>query len=94
MTTFIPDSRDQAFLPLPDARDWLGADDVAHAALEAVERVLLGVFAARPISGSKAYEHPRLIPALLISAYANSIFSSRRIKRATHRDIGVRLWSH
>ena len=28
--------------------------------------------------------------ALLIYSYANGIFSSRRIERATHRDIGVR----
>ena len=29
--------------------------------------------------------------ALLIYCYANGIFSSRRIERATHRDIGVRF---
>jgi hypothetical protein len=28
--------------------------------------------------------------ALLIYSYANGIFSSRRIERATYRDIGVR----
>jgi transposase len=31
--------------------------------------------------------------ALLIYCYANGIFSSRRIERATHRDIGVRYGS-
>jgi hypothetical protein len=29
--------------------------------------------------------------ALLIYCYANGIFSSRRIERATHRDLGVRF---
>ena len=29
--------------------------------------------------------------ALVIYCYANGIFSSRRIERATHRDIGVRF---
>ena len=31
------------------------------------------------------------MPALLIYCYANGLFSSRRIERATHRDIGVRF---
>jgi transposase len=56
----------------------------------AVERVPLGAFAVRPVSGGKAQYHPRLMLALLIYSYANGIFSSRRIERATHRDIGVR----
>ena len=29
--------------------------------------------------------------ALLVYAYANGLFSSRRIERATHRDLGVRF---
>jgi len=90
MTTFIAVSRDQAFLLPPDAKDWLPADDVAHFVLEAVERVPLSAFAARAICGGKAQYHPRLMLALLIYSYANGIFSSRRIERATHRDIGVR----
>ena len=32
-----------------------------------------------------------MLSALLIYCYANGIFSSRRIERATHRDIGVRF---
>jgi transposase len=90
MTGFIPFSRDQAFLLPPDARDWLPADDVAHFVVAAVDRVPLGAFAVRPIPGGKAQYHPRLMLALLIYSYANGIFSSRRIERATYRDIGVR----
>jgi transposase len=90
MTGFIPFSRDQAFLLPPDAKDWLPADDVAHFVVAAVERVPLGAFAVRPIPGGKAQYHPRLLLALLIYAYANGIFSSRRIERATYRDLGVR----
>jgi transposase len=82
MTTFIPFSRDQAFLLPPDAKDWLPADDVAHFVVAAVERVPLGAFAVRPIPGGKAQYHPRLMLAVLIYAYANGIFSSRRANRA------------
>jgi transposase len=42
-------------------------------------------------SGGKPQYHPRLMLALLIYCYANGIFSSRRIERATHRDVGVRF---
>ena len=90
MTQFIPFSRDQAFLLPPDAKDWLPSDDVAHFVVAAVDRVPLGAFAVRPIPGGRAQYHPRLLLALLIYAYANGIFSSRRIERATHRDLGVR----
>ena len=41
-------------------------------------------------TGSAQY-HSRMILALLIYCYANGIFSSRRIERSTHRDIGVRF---
>ena len=34
--------------------------------------------------------HPRMMLALLVYGYANGIFGSRRIERATYRDIGVR----
>ena len=90
MTGFIPFSREQAFLLPPDAKDWLPADDVAHFVVAAVDRVPLGAFAVRPIPGGKAQYHPRLLLVLLIYCYANGIFSSRRIERATHRDLGVR----
>jgi transposase len=90
MTGFIPFSRDQAFLLPPDVKDWLPADDVAHFVVAAVDRVPLGAFAVRPIPGGKAQYHPRLLLALLIDCYANGLFCSRRIERATHRDLGVR----
>jgi transposase len=90
MTGFVPFSRDQAFLLPPDAKDWLPADDVAHFVVAAVDRVPLGAFAVRPVPGGKAQYHPRLLLALLIYCYANGIFSSRRIERAAHRDLGVR----
>ena len=40
-------------------------------------------------TGSAQY-HPRMMLALLIYCYAHGVFSSRRIERATHRDVGVR----
>jgi transposase len=91
MATFIPFDRTQAFLLPPDLKDWLPQDDLAHFIVAAVERVPLHAFKVNKQAGGKPQYHPQLMLALLIYSYANGIFSSRRIERATHRDIGVRF---
>ena len=91
MTTYVPFDRDQAFLLPPDLKDWLPADDIAHLIVAAVDRVRLGEFVTNRQAGGKPQYHPRLMLALLIYCYANGVFSSRRIERATWRDIGVRF---
>lgn len=90
MTLFIPFNRDQSFLLPPDLNDWLPEDALAHFIVAAVDRVPIGAFAVKAQAGGKPQYHPRLMLALLIYAYANGLFSSRRIERATHRDLGVR----
>lgn len=75
----------------PDLREWVPEDDLAHFIIEAVERVGLGAFKVNWAGTGKAQYHPRLMLALLIYCYANGIFSSRRIERATHRDVAVRF---
>ena len=87
----MPFDRDQAFLLPPDLKDWLPEDDIAHFIVAAVERVRLGAFRSNPQAGGKPQYHPRLMLALLVYSYANGVFSSRRIERATYRDIGVRF---
>ena len=91
MTTYIPFDRDQPFLLPPDLKDWLPEDDIAHFIVAAAERVRLGAFRTNPQSGGKPQYHPRLMLALLVYCYANGVFSSRRVERATHRDIGARF---
>ena len=91
MSTFIPFSRDQAFLLPPDLKAWLPEDDLAHFVVAAVDRVPLGAFDVAGRAGGKPQYHPRLMLALLIYSYANGIFASRRIERATFRDIAVRF---
>ena len=91
MTTYAPFDRDQRFLLPPDLTDWLPEDDIAHFIVAAAERVRLGAFRTNPQAGGKPQYHPRLMLALLIYCYANGVFSSRRIERATYRDIGARF---
>ena len=91
MSKFVDCEREQAFLLPPDLRDWIPADDLAHFVIEAVERVEMNAFKVNHRGTGSAQYHPRMMLALLIYCYANGIFSSRRIERATHRDIGVRF---
>ena len=91
MSNFVDCDRAQAFLLPPDLRDWIPEDDLAHFVIEAVERVEMSVFKVNHRGTGSAQYHPRMMLALLIYSYANGIFSSRRIERSTHRDIGVRF---
>jgi transposase len=91
MANFVPCDRAQAFLLPPDLKDWLPDDDLAHFIIAAVERVPMRAFKVNERASGKAQYHPRMMLALLIYCYANGIFSSRRIERASYRDIGVRF---
>lgn len=91
MTRFAAADRSQPFLLPPDLKDWVPEDDLAHFVIEAVERVDIAAFKVNTKgSGSEQY-HPRMMLALVIYCYAMGIFASRRIERATYRDIGVRF---
>jgi len=87
---FVEGDQSQLYLLPVDMRDWLPEDDLAHFVVEAVERVPLGAFRVNERGTGSAQYHPRMMLALLIYCYANGIFGSRRIERATYRDIGVR----
>ena len=91
MATFVPHNREQTFLLPPDLKEWLPADDLAHFVVAALERLPLTAFPVNGQAGGKPQHHPRLMLAPLVYRYANGVFSSRRIERATHRDLGVRF---
>jgi len=74
----------------PDLRDWVAEDDLVHFVIQAVERLPLSTFAVNHKGCGDEQYPPHLMLALLIYCYANGIFSSRRIERATYRDIAVR----
>ena len=87
---FVERDQPQLYLLPVDMRDWLPEDDLAHFVVEAVERVPMRSFHVNERGTGSAQYHPRKMLALLIYCYANGIFGSRRIERATYRDIGVR----
>ena len=74
----------------PDLREWVAEDDLVHFVIAAVERLPLCSFAVNHKGSGDEQYPPHLMLALLIYCYANGIFSSRRIERATYRDVAVR----
>ena len=88
-TRFIPIDHNQPLLLAPDLRDWIPDDDLVHFVIEAVNGLDLNVFKVNVKGSGSAQYPPHVMLALLIYCYANGIFSSRRIERATYRDIAV-----
>jgi transposase len=82
--------RNTPLLLPPDLRDWVAEDDLVHFIISAVERLPLSAFAVNEKGCGDAQYPPHAMLALLIYCYANGLFSSRRIERATHRDVAVR----
>lgn len=74
----------------PDLREWVAEDDMVHFVLEAVDRLPLSSFKFNQRGTGDRQFPPHMMFALLVYCYANGIFSSRKIERATHRDIAVR----
>ena len=88
---FVDVDRETAMLLPPDLRDWVPEDDMVHFVLEAVHRLPLESFRVNQRGSGDRQFPPHMMLALLIYCYAHGIFSSRKIERATYRDVAVRF---
>lgn len=90
MSRFRPIDRKTAYLLPPSVEDWLPEDHLARFIVEAMEKLdlskLTRSYAGR---GSAAY-HPEVMLGLLVYGYATSVFSSRKIERATFDSVAFR----
>ena len=68
----------------------MAEDDLVHFVIQAVERLPLSTFAVNHKGCGDEQYPPHMMLARLIYCYAHGVFSSRRIERATYRDIAVR----
>jgi len=89
-TRLVNIDRNTPMLLPPDLRDWVRDDDLVHFVIDAL--AVLDISAARLNqrgTGDEQYP-PSMMLGLLIYSYAQGIFSSRQIERATYQNVSVR----
>ena len=91
MSRFHPVDRQSGYLLPPSVDEWLPEDHLARFIVEVLDGLdisaLEKAYAGR---GSAAY-HPSVLLALLVYGYANGVFSSRKIERATYDSVAFRF---
>ena len=85
---------DQVLLMAPVLRDWVPDGDLAHFVADLVDSGALELAAIyddyTEERGFPPYD-PRLMVKLLVYGYAIGVTSSRKLERATYRDVAVRM---
>jgi transposase len=92
--TFRSYDPDQVLLLAPVLSEWVPEGDLAHFVSDLVESGALDLSAIyasyEDERGYPPYD-PRLMVKLLVYGYANGVVSSRKLERATYRDVAVRM---
>ena len=92
--TFRRYDPDQVLLMAPVLQEWIPEGDLAHFVSDLVASGTLDLSAIYGAYGEERgyppYD-PRLMVKLLIYGYANGVTSSRKLERATYRDVAVRM---
>jgi transposase len=92
--TFRSYDPDQVLLISPVLSEWVPEGDLAHFVSDLIETGVLDLSAIyASYEGERGYPpyDPRLMVKLLVYGYANGVMSSRKLERATYRDVGVRM---
>jgi transposase len=92
--TFRAYDPDQVLLMAPVLSEWIPEGDLAHFVSDLVESGTLdlsGIYDAYEDERGYPPYDPRLMVKLLIYGYANGVMSSRKLERATYRDVAVRM---
>src|SRR5881396_1481772 len=92
--TFRSYDPDQVLLMAPVLQEWVPDGDLAHFVSDLVETGALDLSAIyasyEDERGYPPYD-PQLMVKLLVYGYANGVMSSRKLERATYRDVAVRM---
>ena len=78
----------------PVLREWVPDGDLAHFVSDLVDGGALDLSAIyADYTGERGFPpyDPRLMVKLLVYGYANGVMSSRKLERATYRDVAVRM---
>lgn len=92
--SFRPYDPNQVLLLAPVLQEWVPEGDLAHFVSDLVESGVLDLSAIyddyTEERGYPPYD-PRLMVKLLLYGYATGVVSSRKLERATYRDVAVRM---
>lgn len=92
-TKYKPYNINQEYLLPPSLKEWLPENDLVYFIIDLVNqfdlRTILKDYDNRK-GGQPAY-HPEMMTCLLLYAYCNGMFSSRRIEKATYYQISLRV---
>jgi transposase len=92
--TFRVYDPDQVLLMAPVLREWVPEGDLAHFVSDLVDSGALdlsAIYAAYVEERGFPPYDPRLMVKLLVYGYANGVTSSRKLERATYRDVAMRM---
>lgn len=92
--TFRPYTLDQHLLLPPDMREWLPEGDLALFVSDVVDELdLSAIYRAYDTGDGRGQPpyHPAMMVKLLLYAYCTGLPSSRKIERATYRDVAFRV---
>src|SRR6266566_7584314 len=92
--SFRPYDPDQVLLLAPVLSEWVPEGDLAHFVSDLVESGALdlsAIYAAYEEERGYPPYDPRLMVKLLVYGYATGVASSRKLERATFRDVAVRM---
>jgi hypothetical protein len=84
---------EQVLLMSPVLAEWVPQGDLAHFVSDLVEDALdlSAIYASYDEARGFPPYDPRLMVKLLVYGYANGVCSSRKLERATHRDVAIRM---
>ena len=87
---FVNVDRSTPMLLPPDLRDWVKEDDLAHFLVDALSLMDVSTAVINHRGSGSAQYPPAMMLAVLVYCYANGLFSSRQIERATYQHLSVR----
>jgi transposase len=90
--TYRPWDPDQTWLLPPSPRDWLPEGDLVYFVMDVVRDLDLSAITSYYEREERGYPpyHPRMMATLVVYAYTQGIYSSRRIQKRCERDAAFR----
>lgn len=89
-TRYVNIDRSTPMLLPPDIREWVQQDDLAHFLVDAVQLMDFSAASRNERGTGNAQYPPAMMFCVLVYCYAQGIFSSRQIERATYQHLSVR----